>query len=75
MTGSAGNGRVGRQPAKSGNKRSRTGMPLSPQEEELRRLRAQWNLARAREAERRRNGPDAAPVRAEKSSSRPRPGR
>ncbi|MFE1509075.1 hypothetical protein [Streptomyces sp. NPDC058726] len=44
-------------------------MPLSPQEEELRRLRAQWNLARAREAERRRNGLDAAPVRAEKPSS------
>ncbi|MFE0962224.1 hypothetical protein [Streptomyces fungicidicus] len=66
---SAGNGRAGGQPAKTGSKRSRTGMPLSPQEEELRRLRAQWHQARAREAERRRNGLATAPVRAEQPSS------
>ncbi|MFD7700545.1 hypothetical protein [Streptomyces caelestis] len=66
---SAGNGRTGRQPAKAGSKRSRTGTPLSPQEEELRRLRAQWHQARAREAERRRNGLATAPVRAEQPSS------
>ncbi|MFD0211403.1 hypothetical protein ACFVH9_20385 [Streptomyces hirsutus] len=64
-----GNGRAGRPPAKTGNKRSKTGRQLSPQEEELRRLRAQRDLERAREAERRRNGLDAAPVRAEKPSS------
>ncbi|WP_431996971.1 hypothetical protein [Streptomyces fungicidicus] len=67
---SAGNGRVGRQPTKAGNKRSKAAQRPS-QEEELRRLRM---LELAREAERRRNGL-AAPVRAEKpvspSSSRP----
>ncbi|MEW1869236.1 hypothetical protein AB0420_14035 [Streptomyces caelestis] len=67
---SAGNGRAGRQPAKTGNKQGKAAQGPSP-EEELRRLRM---LELAREAERRRNGL-AAPVRAEKPvspfSSRP----
>ncbi|MFJ6685235.1 hypothetical protein [Streptomyces werraensis] len=62
---SAGNGRAGRQPAKTGNKQSKAAQ-RSSREEALRRLRM---LERAREAERRRNGLAAAPVRAEKPSS------
>ncbi|MGW4021646.1 hypothetical protein [Streptomyces sp. NPDC005009] len=69
--GGAGNGRAGRQPAKTGNKQSKAAQRLS-QEEELRRLRM---LELARDAERRRNGLAAAPVRTEKPSSPAAPGR
>ncbi|GAA3498896.1 hypothetical protein GCM10019016_059990 [Streptomyces prasinosporus] len=63
---STGNGRAGRQPVKAGSKQSKAAQPLAQQQEELRRLRA---LELARDAERRRNGLAAAPVRAEKPSS------
>lgn len=70
--GNAGNGRAGRQPVKAGNMRSSKAAQRLSQEEELRRLRA---LELARDAERRRNGLAAAPVRAEKPSSPSAPGR
>ncbi|MDX2525185.1 hypothetical protein [Streptomyces europaeiscabiei] len=67
--GNSGNGPAGKPPVKAEDKRSKAAKRLSRQQEELRRLRVLQELAFARDAERRRNGLGAAPVRTEKPSS------
>lgn len=67
--------RPGKPTAKGGTKSRAAAERVSKREAELRRRRALLNAEFARDAERRRNGLGAAPVRAEKPASPAAPGK